>query len=134
MSDDGTASRSTTESDDSAGESTESGDSGATTGGDVGTCCETSNAPGCSVPAVEACVCGGDPFCCAMQWDHLCVARASQSCDIDCANDCCAPHDAVACNDVDVFSCVADADGNCYGQWDAQCVQVATTRCGLSCG
>ncbi|MDZ4752981.1 MAG: hypothetical protein SGJ11_00610 [Phycisphaerae bacterium] len=35
-------------------------------------CCETGTM-GCDAPAVESCVCAVDPFCCAVEWDQLCV-------------------------------------------------------------
>jgi hypothetical protein len=37
-------------------------------------CCETGG-PGCDDPAVQACVCAIDPFCCTTAWDEQCVAE-----------------------------------------------------------
>lgn len=38
-------------------------------------CCEVGVVPGCIDPAVEACVCELDPFCCDTLWDETCVAE-----------------------------------------------------------
>lgn len=55
-------------------------------------CCRDRNAPGCSVPACEECVCvsgpGADGFCCAAEggsWDQTCVERARVECNSACA-------------------------------------------------
>lgn len=40
----------------------------------VGSCCEaTAGVPGCADDGVEQCVCAGDEFCCAEEWDERCV-------------------------------------------------------------
>jgi hypothetical protein len=37
-------------------------------------CCEaTQEEAGCAEPAIEACVCETDPYCCATAWDIACV-------------------------------------------------------------
>lgn len=36
-------------------------------------CCVASGTPGCDDPEIEACVCGGDAFCCQSSWDDVCV-------------------------------------------------------------
>ncbi len=53
---------------------------GATSGGGMGSgggpspCCVPLGVPGCGAdPAVEACVCAGDAFCCDSEWDQLCA-------------------------------------------------------------
>lgn len=99
-----------------------------------GACCEVQSGTGCDDAGVTACTCDLDPYCCNTQWDEYCVAIASQSCAIDCANDCCTPHDAIACNDADVFGCVVEQLESCFGTWDAACVAQATGSCGLDCG
>jgi hypothetical protein len=43
---------------------------GAAGGGD---CCTVGDGPGCGDPAVQACVCAADPFCCSTAWDAMCV-------------------------------------------------------------
>jgi len=40
-------------------------------------CCETGSA-GCADPAIAACVCAQDPFCCESEWDAQCVAEVTQ--------------------------------------------------------
>jgi len=48
-------------------------------------CCYVQPGPTCGNPAVEACVCAFDPFCCDVQWDGICVGGAQGSCMLDCA-------------------------------------------------
>jgi hypothetical protein len=50
-------------------------------------CCEPHGNPGCNDPAIEACVCEADPFCCDAKdggWDEFCVDDVG-------AEDCAAP-------------------------------------------
>jgi hypothetical protein len=56
-----------------------SGGFGATggTGGSTGSCCGTHSTAGCVDPAVEACVCGADPYCCTDSWDGICVTEVT---------------------------------------------------------
>jgi hypothetical protein len=66
-------------------------------GGNVGTCCTAHASVGCSVAAIQNCVCNvgdpnasppvaPDPFCCGgqanSQWDAMCVAEVT---DFGCA-------------------------------------------------
>ncbi|MCB9849712.1 MAG: hypothetical protein H6817_03315 [Phycisphaerales bacterium] len=37
-----------------------------------GNCCAATGQTGCSNPAITACVCAGDPFCCNVAWDSIC--------------------------------------------------------------
>jgi hypothetical protein len=100
-----------------------------------GPCCEAAQSgTGCEDAAVTQCTCNLDPYCCEEFWDEICVAQASQACAIDCDNDCCTPHDAIACNDVEVFGCVADGNESCYEAWTQACVDAAQQACGLMCG
>jgi hypothetical protein len=49
---------------------------GAGGGGDppvAGECCTPSSTPGCSEVGVQDCVCAEDQYCCAIEWDDLCV-------------------------------------------------------------
>lgn len=48
-----------------------------------GGCCETGDPGICPVAAIEACVCGQDPFCCDVFWDGICAGEA-----IDCGAVC----------------------------------------------
>ncbi len=45
-----------------------------TGGGASHDCCEAGD-PGCNDPAIEACVCAQDPYCCDTAWDEQCVAE-----------------------------------------------------------
>jgi hypothetical protein len=47
-------------------------------------CCSASSAPGCTVPEVQACVCGIDPFCCTAGFDENCAALADSQCGAEC--------------------------------------------------
>jgi hypothetical protein len=49
------------------------------------TCCSPRTfGAGCSVPAIEACVCDVDSFCCDVFWDMNCSGRAVHYCDASC--------------------------------------------------
>jgi hypothetical protein len=50
----------------------------------VSDCCSASETPGCSVPAVQACVCAIDPFCCGVTFDPNCVNLAGAICGASC--------------------------------------------------
>jgi hypothetical protein len=53
---------------------------------DGGSCCiGDSGAAGCDVEAVETCVCDFDNFCCATDWDAVCVGTAEDACLADCS-------------------------------------------------
>lgn len=47
-------------------------------------CCSASSVPGCTVPEVQECVCGIDPFCCAGSFDPNCAALAEGQCGAVC--------------------------------------------------
>jgi hypothetical protein len=47
-------------------------------------CCSAANHPGCGVPAVEACVCAIDPFCCGGRFDQSCANLALAACGATC--------------------------------------------------
>jgi hypothetical protein len=49
-----------------------------------GTCCDATGAQGCSVPEIQSCVSGFDPYCAQTAWDELCVGLALAACDADC--------------------------------------------------
>jgi hypothetical protein len=46
-------------------------------------CCiaTIAESPGCNDPAVAACVCANDPFCCTVEWDGMCASAALNTCD-----------------------------------------------------
>jgi len=52
-----------------------------TPGGD---CCAAHGGPSCDVGACAACVCGLDPFCCALVWDPFCAAKTTAECAASC--------------------------------------------------
>jgi hypothetical protein len=41
--------------------------------GASGDCCTPHPTPGCDDPAISACVCAQDPYCCDTEWDSYCV-------------------------------------------------------------
>jgi hypothetical protein len=101
-------------------------------------CCAPSGSPGCPEdPAVEACVCGLDAFCCDQEWDGICVQSAQSDCGLMCPSggDCCAPHGAPGCDDLAVSDCVCALDGFCCDtEWDDICVNEAQYACMAPCG
>ncbi|MDC0723630.1 hypothetical protein [Nannocystis bainbridge] len=103
-------------------------------------CCEPLDTPSCEDPAISACVCAQDPFCCNVEWDELCVSEVET---LGCGmcveppvdTGCCAPHDSPSCDDAAVSACVCAQDGFCCNvEWDGQCVaEVESFGCGM-CG
>lgn len=111
---------------------------GATCGMGGDACCAPAGTPGCPEdPAVEACVCAIDSFCCDEQWDGMCVESAQNDCGLVCMNaggDCCAPSGGLGCDDMAVSDCVCALDPFCCDtQWDGQCVDEAQNDCILDC-
>lgn len=53
-------------------------------GDDVGDCCSPHETGGCSVPAIQTCVCDFDAYCCDADngWDDICVSVAATQCDV----------------------------------------------------
>ncbi len=51
-------------------------------------CCNGSHGAGCNNPAVEACVCAIDPYCCEVHWDRICVEEVVTLGCGTCAGDC----------------------------------------------
>jgi hypothetical protein len=49
-------------------------------------CCAPSATAGCSVPEVEECVCGIDPYCCVGGFDDNCVQLARNQCRSQCSD------------------------------------------------
>lgn len=127
---------------DDAGGSTSVGDDGGASasggGGLPGACCSPSASAGCSDPAVEACVCGGDSFCCDTQWDDVCAA-AADACGGNCGGGggggaCCMVQAGPGCADPAIEGCVCLFDSFCCEmQWDDICVEEAQTTCGAAC-
>jgi hypothetical protein len=124
-----------------SGGSTSLGDDGAMDSGGGGlpsSCCAAGVAAGCSDPAVEACVCGQDPFCCDTQWDDLC-AMSADACGGNCGGGgggggCCMVQATPGCADPAIENCVCVIDAFCCTmQWDDICVQEAQVDCGAAC-
>lgn len=99
-------------------------------------CCEpTGGAAGCpGDPALEACVCALDEYCCMMEWDGLCVQQATDDCMADCefGDGCCEVHPTTGCDNAPVETCVCAIDPFCCDEaWDDLCVsEVESERCG----
>lgn len=103
-----------------------------------GGCCGVRNTPGCRNESIEACVCGIDPFCCAVAWDSQCANLVgTQGCPGNCAertprNRCCSVSNARGCRDPEIEACVCEGDPQCCTVgWDEQCVaNVYDMNCG----
>jgi hypothetical protein len=64
---------------DDGGSTGDGGDTGSTGGGaETGDCCEAHAGSGCSVDAIETCVCAMDEFCCTSEWDSTCVGEVDE--------------------------------------------------------
>lgn len=104
-----------------------------------GDCCTESEAPGCTNPTCEACVCNLDAFCCDTAWDTICVAEAEVDCAADCncapaPNDCCVTHESGGCDEPDCEACVCTIDLFCCAvSWDEVCAAAALFDCGPVC-
>lgn len=127
---------------DDDGSSTSLGDDGGSAsagGGLPSSCCAAGLGAGCSDPAVEACVCGADAFCCEEQWDDLCAASAD-ACGGNCGGGggggggaCCMVQAGPGCVDAAIEGCVCLFDSFCCDtQWDDVCVEEAAD-CGAPC-
>ena len=101
-------------------------------------CCSPSGIPGCAEdPALEACVCAIDSYCCDNEWDAMCTAVAQNDCGLACPSggDCCTPHDLPGCDDVAIDDCVCAIDSYCCdNEWDGICVSEAQYACMAACG
>jgi hypothetical protein len=115
------------------------GSTDGTTGGPDPACCSVIDQPGCADdPAIEACVCALDAFCCDVQWDDQCVQTAVRQCGAQCeigGDGCCVPAGSPGCpEDPGVEACVCALDAFCCDeQWDGNCVELGQNDCGLEC-
>jgi len=50
----------------------------------IGDCCKAHDSVGCQDPAVTACVCEMDFYCCEVMWDGICANEAQFDCNADC--------------------------------------------------
>jgi hypothetical protein len=110
-------------------------------GGGAGVCCTATALPGCIDPAVEACVCAVDGFCCDTEWDALCVTTGADSCGSGCAGGgggmlggvCCLPQGVPGCGNAAIEACVCAFDLFCCDtEWDQLCAD-AVPGCGYTC-
>jgi len=121
-------------------------------GGEGGTCCIPHGTAGCDVPGIQACVCGYDRYCCASEWDALCVEQAINDCLAICmgvgtdtdtdpttatdgeGGDCCMAHATRGCDDETCEAAVCGLDPVCCEeQWDGLCADQAVTACPFLC-
>ena len=122
-----------TEEEDAAGE--EGGEG--TLPDEKGACCEAHATPGCDEADCEALVCEGDPYCCALAWDALCIQGALNVC-AQCSDEpldsCCATQDEPGCENLVCETQICAADPYCCEtKWDGLCVQAAESDCTV-CG
>ncbi|MEZ4265452.1 MAG: lamin tail domain-containing protein, partial [Myxococcota bacterium] len=71
-----------------------------------GECCTAHATSGCDEPAVSACVCAVDSFCCTEAWDPTCVTVAENNCTLDCATSECG--DTTCDPEEDCVTCPGD--------------------------
>jgi hypothetical protein len=111
---------------------------------DVAGCCTPHPDPSCADEAIAACVCAGDPYCCDIAWDQVCVdavtATGCGTCDAADAGDalpvadCCTPMNGPGCPDPELEACVCALDAFCCETlWDELCADEAVGYCG-ACG
>ncbi len=99
----------------------------------VGDCCEQHDAPGCSEPLIQACVCAADEYCCHAPWDGVCVAQVTTvgcaACNaVICGDGVCTPdkEDCASC-EADCGVCPFCGDGSCD---DNESCQTCADDCG----
>lgn len=105
-------------------------------------CCSTGDV-GCTDPAVQACICGTDPYCCDTEWDDVCVDEVDLfncgtcgGCGPGNPNSCFAvsPNGTSGCDHPECCQTVCSADSYCCDNaWDGICAEEAATLCG-ACG
>jgi len=97
---------------------------------------------GCSVQAIEDCVCGNDEYCCTVEWDDVCVEDAFY-CDSTCfldegqgpAMNCGVAHLGQGCEVPAIEDCVCSSDPYCCDtEWDGICVSLVwESPCYIDC-
>ncbi len=101
---------------------------------DAGSCYLPNGTPGCEINECCTLVCAEDPFCCATEWDTLCVSRAVELCgDPACnsaAGPCNMPNGTPGCDDPACCNLVCDQDPFCCDtEWDQICADAAAEAC-----
>lgn len=95
----------------------------------AGSCFAAHPSPGCDDASCCEAVCTSDAFCCANEWDSICVDEAFDLCD-GCGDpatgDCCSPHDTPFCDNEPCCALVCADDSFCCDvEWDLLCVNGA---------
>jgi hypothetical protein len=105
---------------------------------EISACCEVSPSPGCAAdPAVEACVCQDDEYCCQSEWDSVCVTAIQElKCAVCCVPDC---RDKLCGDDGCGGQCgECGQEQFCRGGWCYDCgcdgKVCGDDGCGTSCG
>lgn len=90
-----------------------------------GPCCTANGTPGCYDHAVTEQTCAKDPYCCANQWDSLCVKYAKTVLGA-CSGSCYEPHAQPECEDAQLNGEVCALDPYCCQvTWDGTCAKIA---------
>ena len=119
--------------------------------------CVVTSTPGCGGCPCEACVCQMDSYCCANEWDSICVNECLTQCggcgpgvdsgpkeggpvtDLGPTPDAsnlpgCVPASTPGCGGCACESCVCQMDSYCCAnEWDSICVGECINQCG-GCG
>jgi hypothetical protein len=95
--------------------------------------CYATHGPYCDDQSCCDAVCGADAFCCANQWDGICVDEATEmcnSCGGSVTGSCYSAHANAHCNDAGCCTTVCASDPFCCNnQWDSICVNEALDTC-----
>jgi hypothetical protein len=96
----------------------------------AGSCGVLNGTPGCNNTECCNVICAFDPFCCATEWDQLCVNKAAQTlaCGAPSAA-CCAPN-GVCIVDLGLVSCASIGGTLVTG---ATCAEAGCVRCPWDC-
>ncbi len=97
--------------------------------------------PGCGDAECCAAACHLDQYCCDVTWDSTCASEANGAClghFLTCApgaGSCAVPDTTPGCDDVACCDAVCISDPYCCTvEWDATCVNEASSACLLTCG
>jgi hypothetical protein len=103
---------------------------------EAGPCLVTHDTPWCNNSECCDAVCDDDPFCCAVEWDKICVGLANTLC-LGCGGvleGSCFEVGPGNCSDADCCTVVCAKDPFCCEQlWDGFCVTEAFSLC-TQCG
>ena len=97
-----------------------------------GPCCEAHETPGCEDPAIVACGCALDPWCCELAWDELCIEGAVADCGLVCGGPECGDG---ACDEGESCESCAEDCGACPECGDGLCADgEGCLGCPVDCG